>query len=174
MNSESVSGPRFNAFPGTFCQRCGVEAAVKDVTFRQNIGALVVRFHSSRSGQFCKSCIHAEFWRRTGITATVGWLGYISVFVAPVFILLNAYNYATAATLLAPAPNSRTADHDPAAMGRLAEIFEQFLPRFSAGESQEAVLRDLGLAARVTPGQVRVFWRSITGGGDRRRLEAVS
>lgn len=41
MNSESVSGPRFNAFAGTFCQRDHVEAAVKQVTFRQNIGALV-------------------------------------------------------------------------------------------------------------------------------------
>lgn len=80
---------------------------------------------------------------------------------------MNAYNYATAATLLPPAPNSRAADHDPAAMLRLAEAIQGVLPRLSAGESLDVAHRDLARAAKVTPAQVRVFWRSITGGRER-------
>ncbi len=93
MNQQSVIGPRFQPQWRSFCQRCCVEALTQDVTFRQNLGALVVLFHSLTSGELCKSCIHAEFWRRTGITVGIGWLGYISVLVATVFLLMNVYNY---------------------------------------------------------------------------------
>src|SRR3954470_19114902 len=37
------------------CQRCGADAPVKFVEFHQNIGALVIRFHSSVKGELCKS-----------------------------------------------------------------------------------------------------------------------
>src|ERR1041384_5910067 len=81
---------------GIICQTCGVEAPVKYVEFRQNIGALVVRFSKEVKGNLCKSCIHSHFWSMTLINLTIGWLGYLSLVLAPIFSILNIVHYLAA------------------------------------------------------------------------------
>src|SRR3954462_870809 len=81
---------------GVICQACGIEAPSKHVEFHQNIGALVMRFHRKVRGKLCKRCIHANFWKMTGITLGIGWLGYISIIIAPIFIINNLYRYLAA------------------------------------------------------------------------------
>ena len=49
------------------CQLCGIEAETRLVAFRYNIGAVVLRFHKTTEGYFCKRCIHKEFWKNSGI-----------------------------------------------------------------------------------------------------------
>ena len=75
------------------CQVCGANAPVKYVEFHQNVGALVVRFHRSVKGNLCKSCIHSKYWSMTGTTLAVGWLGTISLVLAPVFVVSNTVRY---------------------------------------------------------------------------------
>jgi hypothetical protein len=75
------------------CQVCGADAPVKYVEFHQNIGALVMRYHKSCKGNLCKSCIHSKFWSMTGTTLAVGWLGTISVVLAPIFVVNNTIRY---------------------------------------------------------------------------------
>src|SRR5258706_13248078 len=74
---------------GIICQACGVEAPVKYVEFRQNIGALVMRFSKEVKGNLCKKCIHSHFWSMTLINLSIGWLGTISIVLAPVFSIIN-------------------------------------------------------------------------------------
>ena len=75
------------------CQVCGSYAPTKHVTFHQNIGALVLRFRKKLEGNLCKSCVHKTFWKMTLITLAVGWLGVISLIIAPIFIILNIVQY---------------------------------------------------------------------------------
>ncbi|HEY4221232.1 MAG TPA: hypothetical protein VGO62_07810 [Myxococcota bacterium] len=130
--------------------------------FRQNIGALIIRFHSNIEGELCKSCIHAEFWKRTAVNVSVGWLGYISLFVAPIFTVMNIANYASAASL-AP-PGNRTVDNDPAAMRRLVKALPFFAKRINAGEPIDQIVDELARAGRATVSQTHVFLRMISAG----------
>ncbi len=75
------------------CQLCGAQAPTKDVTLYQNVGALIMRFHKKLQGSLCKSCITQNFWKMTLITLAVGWLGVISLVVAPIFIIANIIQY---------------------------------------------------------------------------------
>ena len=73
----------------TNCQKCGELRPVKYVTFRQNIGLLVMRIPKTLSGALCKSCIGGVFWQYTLISLFLGWWGVISFFVTLVAIPTN-------------------------------------------------------------------------------------
>jgi hypothetical protein len=81
------------------CQICGVSAPTKHVEFHQNVGMLVMRFHRAVRGNLCKSCIHEKFWKMTGITLAVGWLGVISCILAPIFVINNIIRYISCLSL---------------------------------------------------------------------------
>ncbi len=98
------------------CQGCGTRAQTRHLTFRQNVGLLVLRYSGTHEGDFCKRCAHDTFWRTTGITAVAGWWGIISFFVTPIFILGNIAEIASARysgqyPRLAPPPPTVTGSH---------------------------------------------------------------
>ena len=70
-----------------------MEAPTRHVGFYRNIGALIVRLSKSIDGDLCKSCIHRHFWSYTTTTVLVGWLGVISLIIAPFWILNNVGRY---------------------------------------------------------------------------------
>ena len=80
---------------GLICQVCGVEAPTRYVEFYQNIGAVFMRFRRSIRGNLCRDSIHSRFWTMTSITLAVGWLGLISLIIAPIFIINNLSRYLT-------------------------------------------------------------------------------
>jgi len=82
------------------CQICGSLAPLEYVEFNQNIGMLITREHKYIKGNFCKNCIKKNFWSFTLITIVVGWLGVISMIVAPIFIIGNIFYYIKALTKL--------------------------------------------------------------------------
>lgn len=86
------------------CNGCGRMATVSTSTFRQNIGAFFLRFPSSISGDFCRSCTHKYFWEKSLITLVVGWWGIISFFMTPVFLVMNIVAYIKAISDLNKAP----------------------------------------------------------------------
>ncbi len=75
------------------CQSCGAVAPTRYVDFKQNIGMLVMRRHRTVAGNLCKPCVHKHFWTMTGTTLAVGWLGQISIVIAPIFIVNNVIRY---------------------------------------------------------------------------------
>ncbi|HVS38842.1 MAG TPA: hypothetical protein VMS17_25015 [Gemmataceae bacterium] len=77
----------------THCQACGQEAPTKYVEFYQNIGAIFIRFQRGIRGRLCKSCIHANFWKYTGLTLLTGWWGIVSFFMNWFFLFNNIGRY---------------------------------------------------------------------------------
>jgi hypothetical protein len=69
------------------------------VSFHQHIGALVMMFHRTSSGNFCRECIDHHFWQCTGITAACGWWGLMSFFITPFCLLMNVISYAGASSV---------------------------------------------------------------------------
>lgn len=76
-----------------FCQSCGALAPTRYVQFNQNIGAVILRFHKSIRGRFCRSCIDQYFWEYTLVTLLLGWGSPISLVVAPFHLVNNILRY---------------------------------------------------------------------------------
>jgi hypothetical protein len=142
---------------GIICQTCGVEAPVKYVEFRQNIGALVMRFSKEVKGNLCKSCIHSHFWSMTLINLSIGWFGYISLVLAPVFSIINIIQYLGALGLEKVPPGARAPVLTPDAIGKLNPFAQELINRLENNEDLADVARDVATRARVTPGQVVKF-----------------
>jgi len=139
------------------CQVCGVEAPTKYVEYYQNVGMLVARQMNSIKGSLCKNCVHGKFWKMTGVTLAVGWLGTISFFLAPIFIIMNLIRY-LGALGMPPVPAGATqpmVDNDVAA--RVFPLLPTIIERCNRGETLVAVVKDLGPKASVTPGQALMY-----------------
>jgi hypothetical protein len=80
------------------CQVCRGPGPVAHAVFRQNVGALFARFEKRIEGNMCKSCLSQKFWPFTLTTLAVGWLGMISLVIAPIYILMNIVEYAKASS----------------------------------------------------------------------------
>jgi hypothetical protein len=142
---------------GIICQACGVEAPVKYVEFRQNIGALVIRFSKEVKGNLCKKCIHSNFWSMTLINLSIGWLGYISIVLAPIFSIINIVQYLGALGLEKVPPGARVPMLTPDAMQKLNPYSQELIDRLESNEELSDVARDIASRAKVTPGQVVKF-----------------
>ncbi len=142
---------------GIICQACGVEAPVKYVEFRQNIGALVMRFSKEVKGNLCKSCVHSHFWSMTLINLSIGWLGYISIVLAPGFSIINIIQYLGALGLEKVPPGARVPVLTADAMQKLNPFAQEPINRLESNEELSDVARDIAARAQVTPGQVVKF-----------------
>jgi len=142
---------------GIICQACGVEAPVKYVEFRQNIGALVMRFSKEVKGNLCKKCIHSHFWSMTLINLSIGWLGTISIVLAPVFSIINIIQYLGALGLEKVPPGARVPMLTPDAMQKLNPYSQELIARLQQNEELSDVAGDVAARAQVTPGQVVKF-----------------
>src|SRR5258705_2437352 len=119
---------------GMICQACGIEAPVKYVEFRQNIGALVVRFSKEVKGNLGKSRIHCHFWSMSLINLSIGWLGYISIILAPVFTIINIVQYLGALGLEKVPAGARAPTLTPDAIGRLNPFSQELINRLENNE----------------------------------------
>jgi hypothetical protein len=87
---------------GAHCDQCGVQGPVKQATFMQNIGMLVIRFPKTRQGRMCRRCIDESFWSFTLVTGFLGWWGMISFVYSLISIPTNIINYLSALKLPEP------------------------------------------------------------------------
>ena len=151
------------------CQACGVEAPTKQVEFRQNIGALFMRFHRKIKGNLCKSCVHKNFWKMTGITLAVGWLGMISLVVAPIFIVMNVVNYLRCAGMPPVPPMARPPELTDQIMTALHPQAQQIMARLNAGEDAKKIAADVAYTSGATPGQVVLYIRGLVKAAQQQR-----
>ena len=75
------------------CESCGLEAPTANVQLYQNIGMLVMHRYRSVKGNLCRPCIDNYFWQYTLVTSVLGWWGLISLFVTPLFIANNLFQF---------------------------------------------------------------------------------
>jgi hypothetical protein len=143
------------------CQGCGVEAPTKYVAFYQNIGALVMRFTKSVEGNLCKRCIHRYFWEFTPLTLLVGWLGTVSIIIAPCIVLNNVVRYLFCLGMEAPAPDAAPPQLTQEAVERLRPHLQRLADELNAGRKLDEVAREVADIAGVTPAQVVLFVRAV-------------
>ncbi|CAN5500377.1 hypothetical protein BH10PLA1_BH10PLA1_22700 [soil metagenome] len=147
------------------CQVCGVEAPTKYVEFHQNIGMLVMRRSQSLKGCLCKSCVHSNFWKMTGTTLAVGWLGTISVVIAPFFVLNNLIRYVGVLGMPAVPEGAGKPVVGDAEIVRLYPIAGTVISRVNAGEPITKVARELAPSVNVTPGQLLTYVAALARSG---------
>jgi hypothetical protein len=139
------------------CQLCGVEAATKYVEFYQNIGALILRFQKEIKGEFCKNCIHEQFWIFTLVNVILGWWGIVSLIVTPFFILNNVIRYLCCLSMPAvktTAPAPRLTDE---VVHKLQPYVNEIIDRLNAKETLDQIALDLAPRTSVTPEQVKLY-----------------
>ena len=149
---------------GVICQCCGVEAPCKYVVFRQNIGALVMRFHKRMEGNLCKKCIGSHFWPFTLTTLAIGWFGTISLVVTPVFIVMNIFHYLGSLTLARVPHGAAPPVLTAYAVQQLQPHAGQIVNRLNAKEPLLEVARAVASQANVTPGQVVLYAVALSRG----------
>lgn len=143
------------------CQDCGVEAATKQVSFYQNIGALVVRFPKSIEGKLCKSCIHKHFWSMTGTTMFLGWWGTISFIVTPFFLLNNIGRYLFCLGMPSVPADAAPPELTEEAVERIRPHMSELFRRVNDGEDFTSAVTLTAEVAGVTPGQVFLFTQAV-------------
>lgn len=149
------------------CQACGCYAETKYVEFYQNIGAFVMRFSQHVKGNLCKRCINHYFWKFTLTTLAVGWLGMISLILAPIFIINNVVRFLTTmgmttevtgqATKRPPVSPHPTLSLNDEATSKLEPFFDEIQSRYNKGEALDSISQNIGPRAGVSAIQVELF-----------------
>jgi hypothetical protein len=144
------------------CQTCGCNAPTKYVSFHQNIGAVVMRFRKEVKGELCKNCIHSYFWKFTLTTLAVGWLGIISMILAPLFIINNIFYYLGSLGLKSAVTRPPLSEHPTTSL--TAEASDKLQPfllemqvRLKAGEPLDQMSGAIAQQAGVSAVQVELF-----------------
>ena len=146
---------------GVLCQTCGVEAPCRKVSFHQNIGMVVMRRHRSIHGYLCRDCISKNFWSMTATTLAVGWLGTISMVIAPIFVLNNIFQYLSSLGLAKVPFDAKVPVVDNHVTQAVYPKFNEAISRLNAKEDFNDIARDIARQVGVTPGQVQVYVREM-------------
>jgi hypothetical protein len=107
------------------CDACGRVGPSKLVTFRQNVGVLVMRFPKTITGHLCRFCIDSYFWRFTLVSWFFGWWGVISFFTTLVAIPANIFTYLGSLGLPSP-PDDRESLTTKRGRGTIMVVFGVF------------------------------------------------
>ena len=79
--------------PAGVCQSCGTAGPTQYVEFKQNVGAILLRFHRTLKGHLCARCVGEQFRGMTLVTLVAGWWGIISFFLTPIILVGNVVQY---------------------------------------------------------------------------------
>lgn len=123
MLGSFISGNGLGSLAG--CQGCGVDAETRYVSFHRNIGAFLLRLHTSVEGQFCKSCINRHFWTMTATTLFLGWWGVISFFFTPFILMNNIGRYLSCLGMKSPPKVGSSQMTRPGGTGPVAQLVGQ-------------------------------------------------
>ena len=144
-----------------YCQKCGCQAPTRHVSFHQNIGLLVMRLYNGTDGHLCKPCIHKTFWTYTAVNMTVGWLGVISLILAPIFMINNIVQYIGCLGMESPQAGAVPPELNDAFFQRIQGHTDYLITRLQQGEDFQRVCEDVAMRASVTPGQVALFVQAM-------------
>ena len=75
------------------CELCRRAVPTIRVSINRHIGAIILMFHRSLSGSFCKPCIARAFKEYTLMTLFLGWWGMLSFFITPIVLINNVIVY---------------------------------------------------------------------------------
>ncbi len=139
------------------CQACGFEVPNKFVIYRQNIGAIHLRFFKVYRGCFCRRCNRRLFWRATLITLFLGWWELISFFVTIGYLLANVFNRLRTLPVPPAPPGAGPPQLDDAAIAKIAPHVYDITEEVTRGVDISDISREVAPRAGVTPGQALCF-----------------
>ena len=93
-----------NAFGVTQCQGCKSMRRTAHVSFRRNVGMLLMRRTYKIEGNLCKTCIRKHFAEFMVKNLLLGWWGTISLILTPIYAIQNVVSYASAMKALSGVP----------------------------------------------------------------------
>jgi len=176
-----AAGPRVEVVlrPGEgYCEACRRVGPVRQAHFMQNIGAIVLRFPRTISGQLCKFCIDKYFFRFTAVTMLLGWWGVISFFYSLVAIPANVISWMGSFGMVTPQPDvdsfreKRTRASVAVALGAVAAAVA--LLTLALGALAATIGEDKGVVALAVMGSiVGLFAAVILFFGIRARVRAT-
>ena len=141
-----------------YCEACRRVGPVRQAHFMQNIGAVVLRFPRTISGQLCKFCIDKYFFRFTAVTMLLGWWGVISFFYSLVAIPANVISWTGSLGMVTPQPDvdsfreKRTRASVAVAVGALASAVA--LLTLALGALAATIGEDKGVVALAVMGSI--------------------
>lgn len=97
----------------------------------------------------------------TLITLLIGWLGTISLFLAPFFVLNNVFRYLGCLFMEPVPPDAATPRLTDEAADRIGPYTQEIVDRLNDDEDFEDVADDIADKARVSPGQVMLYLRAL-------------
>lgn len=71
------------------CAKCKQDAPLYGVTFRQNIGLIVMHTYKTYSGAYCMKCARSIFWSTFFTNLFLGWWGIKSFFYTFYYMATN-------------------------------------------------------------------------------------
>lgn len=133
------------------CQACQAQALLVDVHYRQNTGMLVQRRVRSVQGSLCRGC-SLRFGRNMTLhNLVLGWWGYISMVVNPLFIIGNLFHLGN--TLALP-------PHDADVAASL-DVQREYALNLLATKDEATVVEVLTKLTGAPEAQVRDFVRRL-------------
>jgi hypothetical protein len=107
VSAEDRAHQQAVALDGPFCMICG-HAPVRNVTYQQGVGFIILRQSRTVSGDLCRDCGTAMFRDVQNNTLIKGWWGLISFFANCAYILGNISAYRSIKRLSEPQPTPKT------------------------------------------------------------------
>jgi len=139
------------------CENCGIEAQTKYVKFYQNIGMLIIRQTKTIEGNFCKLCIHKNFWKFFLITLFLGWWGIISFLITPFFLINNIFRYIMNLGMESVPKHAKIPQLTNEVIEKLQPLTEHIINRLNSNEDVDTILKSISLETELIPGQVYLY-----------------
>lgn len=143
------------------CQKCGVEAPTRYVSFHQNIGLLVMRLSNSTEGNLCKSCIHGTFWTYTAINCTLGWWGMISLILTPIFIINNTVRFLGCLGMEPVPPGAVPPVLTEQVIERLNPHVDYIIQSMQSDQDFNQLLANVSARSGASPAQVALYVQAL-------------
>jgi hypothetical protein len=151
-----------------YCHHCGVEAPLRQVTLYQNIGALVVRYTQTLTGELCKSCIATNFWKMTLTTFFLGWWGTISFFMTPFILINNLVRYIMSLGMEGVPMGRMAPQLSEDVLLKLQPVTDELIERLNKGEALDTVTRDIAYKAGTTGGHVYLYVKALVAAANKK------
>lgn len=84
------------------CEVCGLDAPTQHIKFEQNIGMFFARRSLILERNMCRLCVKRYFRSYTLTTLFLGWWGFLSLIITPIFLINNIREYWAARKLPDP------------------------------------------------------------------------
>ncbi|MBX7058134.1 MAG: hypothetical protein K1X75_08695 [Leptospirales bacterium] len=140
-----------------FCINCGIEAPLAKVSYKKNIGLLVMRQYQTFEGAVCRPCRDSLFSSYFLTTLFAGWWGVISFIVTPFYLLATLFSYIGTRDLQSPPVGARRPTLSADEIQRIAAQESILVEVLNGGGSIEDACQRTAAAAGVQPAQAFLF-----------------